>query len=134
MLQRLNEATPPNRGQARVLSGYGVAGVTYGAGVGLSSLAARRAGRDPGLLGPFELACLALGTHKISRIVATDDVTRPVRAPFTRLVTTGVSDEEPAARPEGGALHAVGELLTCPFCLGLWVAATLMVGHTFLPG
>jgi hypothetical protein len=32
-----------------------------------------------------------------------------------------------------GVRKAIAELVTCPFCVGPWAAATFMVGHTFVP-
>ncbi|MEO7556137.1 MAG: DUF1360 domain-containing protein [Acidimicrobiales bacterium] len=32
-----------------------------------------------------------------------------------------------------GLRHATGELLTCPFCIGLWVATTLAFGVLLAP-
>ena len=32
-----------------------------------------------------------------------------------------------------GAQHAIGELLTCPFCLGQWVATALVAGTVAAP-
>jgi hypothetical protein len=32
-----------------------------------------------------------------------------------------------------GARHAIGELITCPFCLDLWIATGFMFGFVFAP-
>jgi len=60
-------------------------------------------------------------------------VTSPIRAPFTRF-------EEPAGAAEvnekvtaHGSAHAVGELVSCPFCLSVWIAAALGSGLRFAP-
>jgi hypothetical protein len=60
-------------------------------------------------------------------------VTAVVRAPFTRF-------REPAGEGElnedvrgGGLRHAVGELLTCPFCLSQWIATGLVTGRMVVP-
>jgi hypothetical protein len=29
--------------------------------------------------------------------------------------------------------HAIGELVTCPFCLDLWIATGFSFGHVFAP-
>jgi hypothetical protein len=66
-------------------------------------------------------------------LLAKDAVTSPIRAPFTRY-------EEPAGEGElnesvtgHGTDHAVGELLTCPFCLAIWIATGLAAGMVFAP-
>lgn len=60
-------------------------------------------------------------------------MTSPLRAPFVRY-------EEPAGEGEvnesvrgHGARHAVGELMTCPFCLSVWVASGLAAGLVIAP-
>jgi len=32
-----------------------------------------------------------------------------------------------------GPQHAVGELISCPFCLGLWTATALTAGMVYAP-
>jgi Protein of unknown function (DUF1360) len=80
-----------------------------------------------------DLGLLAVATHKISRLLAKDPVTSPLRAPFTRY--SGTSGEaELAEEVRGSGLRkAVGELVTCPFCLGQWVATTGIFGLVVAP-
>jgi hypothetical protein len=80
-----------------------------------------------------DLALLSLATHKLSRLLARDRVTRPLRAPFTE-VEDGSSSREMKERPRGrGLKHAVGELLSCPFCLDQWLAGAFIGGLVFAP-
>jgi len=37
------------------------------------------------------------------------------------------------ARTTGPVRHAVGELLTCPFCLDVWIVAGFTVGLLYAP-
>ncbi|MDQ1629907.1 MAG: hypothetical protein QOI54_3651 [Actinomycetota bacterium] len=116
------------------LSGYAGAISVFGAATGAVTLAAWRSGRRPAPLSPYELSCLCVATHKVSRLVAKDAVTSPLRAPFTRF-EGATGDAELAEEVNGrGPRKALGELLTCPFCLAPWVATTFMAGYTFLPG
>jgi Protein of unknown function (DUF1360) len=74
-----------------------------------------------------------VATHKISRLLAKDKVTQPLRAPFTENPTdAGPSevDEEPAGE---GPRKAIGELVSCPYCLGMWVATALLYGFLLVP-
>ncbi len=75
----------------------------------------------------------AVATHKLSRLVTKDPVTSPLRAPFTVYRDT----EGPAELKEDvrgrGAQKTIGELITCPFCLDMWVATALTAGHIYLP-
>src|SRR3954466_9878167 len=66
------------RGYAPLLAAFAASAVT-------ATFAAWRLRRRPVPLTPFELACMALATHKVSRLVAKDAVTSPLRAPFTRF-------------------------------------------------
>ena len=96
----------------RALGGYAQAMAVFAAGAGTVALAARRTGRHPAPLSPFELTCMSLATHKVSRIVAKDAVTSPLRAPFTRFEGSA-GDAELAETVTGtGARKAVGELVT----------------------
>jgi hypothetical protein len=69
---------------------------------------------------------IGLATHKVSRLIAKDEVTEFIRAPFTE-------DEEGTEPKPRGAAHAVGTLVTCPYCLGLWVASGLSYAHVLAP-
>jgi hypothetical protein len=75
-----------------------------------------------------------IATHKFSRLVARGSVTSPVRAPFTQFAGPGGSGEhEERARGEHGFRHGVGELLTCPFCLGVWTSTAYVAGLALAP-
>lgn len=60
-------------------------------------------------------------------------MTSPLRAPFTRF--KGRSGEaELAEQVRGtGPRKAVGELITCPFCVGQWVATGFVFGLVLAP-
>jgi hypothetical protein len=81
-----------------------------------------------------DLALVTLATHKLSRLIAKDRVTSAVRAPFTRFEANGGAPAEVEERPRGrGLRRAVGELLVCPYCLGLWIAAAFAAGLVVAP-
>ena len=87
----------------------------------------------PDRIGLGDLVLLGLATHKLSRLITKDRVTAPFRAPFTKFVTDdGAGEVEEEARGEG-MQKAVGELVTCPFCVSPWVAAGLTAGIRFAP-
>jgi hypothetical protein len=94
----------------------------------------RRSGREmPERIGAGDLATIGVASHKLSRLISKDKVTSPLRAPFTELEGKGGPSElEESARGEG-ARKAIGELLICPYCLGLWVVAGFAVGLLFAP-
>jgi hypothetical protein len=80
-----------------------------------------------------DLLLLGVATHKLSRLIAKDRVTAPFRAPFARFEKSagaGEVDEQ----PRGTRMQrAIGDLVTCPFCVSPWVAAALTCGFTVSP-
>jgi hypothetical protein len=101
----------------------------------IAALVARATGRElPAHVSVKDLVTMALGTHKISRTITKESVTSPLRAPFTEHHGPGgpaeVMDEP---RGEGGMRHAVGELVTCPFCLDVWVVSAFGLGLVAAP-
>lgn len=96
-------------------------------------LAARAAGRELPTPTLGDLALFGVATHKLSRLLAKDKVTAALRAPFTEFE----EKEGPAEveeRPRGtGPRRAVGELVTCPYCLDQWLAAAFSIGSVFAP-
>jgi hypothetical protein len=107
---------------------------TFLIGFAGSLIAARRAGKQlPERLGPWDAITAGMATHKLARLIAKDKVTSFARAPF-------VSSQEPSGQgevssePRGRGLQfAIGELITCPYCLGQWVSAALGVGTVVAP-
>lgn len=94
----------------------------------------RRSGRElPDTIATRDLVLIAIATHKSSRLIARDRVTSTVRAPFTTFQDdAGPSEVDEAARGHG-LRRAIGELLICPYCLGLWVAGVLVAGMLSAP-
>ncbi|RSS72768.1 DUF1360 domain-containing protein [Streptomyces sp. WAC06614] len=95
--------------------------------------AARAAGRrlpEPGLR---DVALHAVATHQLARLLAKDPVTSPLRMPFTRFRgTSGPAELQEEVRGSG-ARKMMGELLSCPFCTGLWIATGLTGASLFAP-
>lgn len=121
-------------GERRPLPGYVMGLGAYGGLVGVLAAVGRAVGaRLPERIGLGDTVLISLATHKASRILAKDAITSPLRAPFTRY-------QEPAGDAElnesvrgHGARHAFGELITCPFCLGVWFATTFSAGMVVAP-
>jgi hypothetical protein len=118
----------------RPLGGYLVLGSTYLCTVAALAAASRRRGaRLPERVDPQDIALIGVATHKLSRILSKAAVTSPLRAPFTRFrgrSGPGELIEETRGR---GVHKAVGELATCPFCLGQWVATGFAFGLVNAP-
>jgi hypothetical protein len=80
-----------------------------------------------------DLALVTVATHKLSRLLAKDPVTSPLRAPFTRFAgTSGPAELQEKVRGTG-LRKAMGALVTCPFCLALWVATGFGFGLVVAP-
>lgn len=123
-----------SNGEDRPLGSYGTILTVYGLSVGAGVAIARLTGRRPPVPGVWDVALMTVTTHKLARLLAKDPVTSPLRAPFTRY--EGVSGpSELAEEVRGtGVRHAIGELLSCPFCLAQWVGSAYAAGLTFAPG
>lgn len=99
---------------------------------GLAAVATRR-GRMPERISAADLALYSVATHKLARLIAKDPIASPIRAPFTRLEgLDGPAELHEVVRGRGWR-HAVGELLTCPFCLGQWVGTGFIFGGMLAP-
>jgi hypothetical protein len=75
-----------------------------------------------------DMALLGTATFKLSRLIAKDKVTSFLRFPFTRYKGNAPGPEV-SEEPRGeGLRRRVGELISCPFCVGQW-AGTAVGGH-----
>ena len=80
-----------------------------------------------------DILLLGLATQKVSRLVTKSRVTSVMRAPFTKYegpAGSGEVEERPRGR---GLRRAVGELVSCPFCMGTWIACAGIVGLVSRP-
>lgn len=97
-------------------------------------LLTRRTGRGlPERIEVKDIALLGVATHKLSNTLANDAVAMPLRAPFTEIQekqSPKMVDEEPRGR---GLRRSVGELVTCKFCLGMWMASFFTYGLILAP-
>ena len=130
--------------QQEVVEGYGGEGqrlYSYATLMGLFNLIfavflffVKHTGRNiPERVDTKDLALLGVATHKLSLIGSQDAVTSPLRAPFTELQEKE-SPKSVEEKPRGkGLRRSVGELLTCQFCLGLWVASFFTYGLVLAP-
>jgi len=121
-------------GQQRPLRGYLATLAAYaGLAGGLAGLARLTGRTPPERLTTQDVVLMSIATHKVSRLLAKDAVTSPLRAPFTRYEGTS-GDAELGEEVRGtGLRHSVGELISCPFCLSVWVATGFAAGLVFAP-
>src|SRR3954464_9988045 len=80
-----------------------------------------------------DLALLSVATHKLSRVIAKDKVTSFARAPFVEY-EEDAGPSEVSEKPRGrGFRNAVGELISCPFCIAQWIAGAGVFGIALAP-
>ncbi len=107
------------------LAGYALLMGAFGAAFTPLLLRAAARGALPRRIPAGDMVLLGVATHKLTRILTRDWVTSPLRAPFTRYVKTEGAGEVTEEGRGRGLRRAVGDLVTCPFCSGPWVASTL---------
>jgi hypothetical protein len=115
----------------RPLAAYGLLTAAFGAAFGGGVAALHD--RLPDHPRATDVAFAGVATYKISRLLAKDRVTSVLRAPFTRYEgEAGPSEVSESPRGRGLQL-ALGELLSCPYCVGQWVAGALALGQIAAP-
>lgn len=83
---------------------------------------------------PTDLALLSLATYRAGRLAAYDRVTEPLRAPITETVPDEYDAGENVIAEGAGVHKALGELVSCPTCVGTWAAAGMLYGMQIAPG
>ena len=116
------------------LLSYGVLAGVFNAIFALFLLVVRGTGRSlPERVDARDIVLLGVAAHKLSLVGAEDAVASPLRAPFTELQKKE-SPKKLDEKPRGGGLRrSVGELLTCKFCLGVWLASFFTYGLVLVP-
>jgi hypothetical protein len=124
--KKVSDDPRPLKGHAGLLASYAVL-------AGAVTLGLRRKEFRLKALRPMDLVLYGLATEHLSRTITKDSVTAVLRSPFARF-------KEPAGEGEvneevigTGVRHAIGELITCPFCLAQWVATGLIAGSVAAP-
>jgi hypothetical protein len=121
-------------GRGQPLRGYLTTLTVYGAVVsGLVGVAAATGRRAPHRLTPADVVLMTLATHKLSRLLAKESVTSPLRAPVTQFTGAAGGSEVNEVPRSDGARHVAAELISCPFCVDVWVASGFSAGMVFTP-
>jgi hypothetical protein len=130
--QQLYEGYAP--GEDKPLASYGVLMSVFSTLAGGFATWFRRSGRDlPERIDGRDFALLTVASHKAARLITKDKVTSAVRAPFTQYQGPGGPGEVSEAPRGRGLRRVVGELLVCPYCLGMWTSAALTAGLLVAP-
>jgi hypothetical protein len=106
----------------------------FNAGYAGALVAAKRSGRDlPGEVSTKDVVLIGTASHKLSRLVSKDKITAFLRAPFTEYEGRGGPAEVEERARGTGVRRAIGELLICPYCLGLWASGGFHLGLVYAP-
>ncbi|MBO0811513.1 MAG: DUF1360 domain-containing protein [Microlunatus sp.] len=116
----------------RPLGSYLGVMAAYSGVVGGLTLLGRRLGRS-NRVGVLDVVLAGVATHKAARLIAKDPVTSPLRAPFTRYAGTSGEAELSEEVRGSGLQKTIGELVSCPFCMGQWIATGFTAGYVFAP-
>jgi hypothetical protein len=103
---------------------------TFVAGLAGAGLLARALGRSAEEQSSLDLVVLGAATFKAARTVARDDVTSFIRDPF---VEGDARDGSREPVESGDLRQAIGELVTCSRCVGMWAAAGLTTTQVVAP-
>jgi len=106
-----------------------ITGVFVG-GLATAGAIARGLRRDPQCNTALDFVVLSAAAFKAARTLSHDEVTSFIRDPFVRGKAHSGEDEEPV---EGGMEQAIGELVTCSRCVGMWTAAALAATQIIAP-
>jgi hypothetical protein len=129
-VETANEPAPTAHVQAsgpeRPLRGYAVLMATFTTLAGAFARWFVKTERElPERMGMGDLALLTVASHKSARLISRDRVTSAVRAPFTEFAHDAGPGEVSEKARGRGLRRALGELLVCPYCLGMWTSAGL---------
>jgi hypothetical protein len=113
---------------------YGLLLTAYGAMSSVLVIVVRQLGPPraprPGL---SDAVLMGLGTFKLSRLVTKDKVLQPLRAPFVESAKPGRGSEINSQPAGTGLRRALGEVLTCPFCVSVWIATVFVAAFAVAP-
>ena len=80
---------------------------------------------------PFTLFILGIATYRAANLISNEEITKVLRAPFVKEVKEdGKLVEEPK---ESGPKGAVGSLIYCSSCTGVWVACVIFYSYILIP-
>lgn len=122
------------KGEDMPLASYAALAGIFNLIFALFLLVSRASGRPiPERVQLKDILLFGVATHKLSWTVTNDAIMSPLRAPFTELEEKeSPKNIEEEARGTGFQ-RSFGELLTCRFCLGQWIASFFAYGLVLFP-
>jgi hypothetical protein len=116
------------------LAAYGLLATGFAAAAGALVAVGGARGDLPERISAGDVVLLGVASHKASRLIAKDRIAAFVRAPFAEPHAEGAVPGEVEDRVRGEGLRAaIGQLLVCPHCLSMWIAAALAGGLVAAP-
>ena len=82
-------------------------------------------------LSRMEYLILALATFRFTRLVVYDKITAFFREQFFNVVETKQGFE--LVKPDDGPRRTLADLLSCPWCFGVWASATVIFFYLLTP-
>lgn len=81
---------------------------------------------------PFEFIILSLATFRLTRLFVYDKITAFFREQFydAKVLRGGGVVLE---KPKGGPRRTIADLLSCPWCFGVWAGATVVFFYELTP-
>lgn len=116
----------------RPLGSYALLTGAFNGAFAAALVAAHRAGKLDGL-GAGDIALAGIATQKLSRLLGKDKVTSFMRAPFTRYQGESGPGEVSESPRGTGMRMAMGELVSCPYCMAQWISAGFTLGLMTAP-
>jgi hypothetical protein len=80
----------------------------------------------------MELIILSLATLRLTRLFVYDRITAFFREQFYDVVETG-RGKRSLEKPLSGPRRTLADLLSCPWCTGMWMAATVVFFYFLTP-
>ena len=116
------------------LATYALLSSGFVATLGAFVFAKRRNDDLPEIIPTRDLALMGAAAFKLSRLLTKEKVAAFIRAPFTEYQGKGDAPGEVEEKARGtGPRAAVGQLLTCPYCIGMWIVSAFTVGLVAAP-
>lgn len=79
----------------------------------------------------MEYILLALATFRLTRLFVYDKITAFFREQFYNV--HGTKDGYELVKPEGGPRRTLADLLSCPWCFGVWASASVIFFYFLTP-
>lgn len=114
------------------LGGYAALVGLFGATFGAATIHLSRT-RHATPIGLADVALLGLATHQLSMIAAKDRVLAPLRAPFVKYEEPAGAGELKESSRGRGVRKAIGDLVSCPYCMAPWVGGVMAFGFAKKP-